>query len=124
MGLVTIRVVAFLDILLAIAVIAQQIWYTADQLQEPVNGTKEIEPKSCEPKPKPKIRKPVYYPTGQVMQISEDPYFKEHVPKEWLFPLLGMVMGMCLASIFASGALIKSAKSVAVSLKIMRQIYH
>lgn len=115
MGLITIKVVAFLDILLAIAVIAQQIWYTADQLQEPVNGTKEIEPKSCESKPK--VRKPVYYPTGQVMQISEDPYFKEHVPREWLWPLLMMVLGMCLASIFASGALIKSAKSVAVSDK-------
>lgn len=114
MGLATIRLVAFLDMILAAAVIAQQIWYTADTLQKNLNGLVEIEEEKVTEETS-KCQIPVIFPTDKMMATEKEPKLTTDVPKEWLWPLLIMVMGVCSFSIFASGALFNSAKAKTVS---------
>lgn len=118
MGLKTIRVIAFLDIIIAAGFIAQQISYTADQYNVDPNGpkpnvTEEIPQKPVVEPQKPLCGSDVVFPFGQVIRRKgSSPPHKEYIPKERLWIILILVVSTSFFSILSSIAVIHTTKLV------------
>ncbi len=132
MGLKTIRIAASLDIVLAVAFIGLQVWYTSEQLHD--LGYHPVQPPN--PFDDPDISKPVklygfnvmpqYFFKADVDKVTTEDNstnksssaldkffsFTTHVPVQWLLPLLFLMVGMSTISILTSGALVIATNPV------------
>lgn len=116
MGLVTIRLVAFLDILLTVAIISQQATYTkrlSDEYKQPQPcTTPKPETKNLEQAAPTKSHQHIF--RGNRIQNDGNHFFTFHafIPEKWLWPLLFLIVGVGLMSILISTALIVSTGPV------------